>query len=638
MRKIYLFLPIFLIILGFTAPRFFTKAEASFSYSHNATSITVSYSSMNDFSSCRSTPTSWQINVGHGFPDDQLQSNNMPISDSNSITATFPGIPAGDPVTLIEVWATDFVNGCFIEVARQSSGLFSWGTIGSSTDTTPTPTPVVVITQTEKIVTPTPTPTPLPDTSKPVLTISTDFSLPGGQAKPYVLPPQISGRATDNKGVSKIEYSIDGGKSWIQADQVKSSKLKVQSLVDFSFTPVSLEDGNYDLIVRATDPSGNIGKSKTYTLIIDRLPPQASGLLFSFGPQILTPTGDGAINALVGVPFSVTLSSVGGPTEVKISAKNLISGKISAFSLSKNLESGLWRGNLSFTDTGAYSLKFVAVDGAGNKTERELNKVMAESPGIVRGVSKNEIMKGKITVYFQDPVTNKWIKWDGKPYLQDNPVAIDKNGNYNLFLPSGKYYLHIEADGYQSANSSFFELNKSGSVNADFSLKPLKLLVNLGPIKLYWPDFSVASVGIKNNYIKSDPSSDLIGKSAPYFNLDNFNSDKILGKPSVIAFINSWNPASSEQLLALDSLSKNKEYNILAIVVGEKSSKVHVWQKIGGYSLPMVADMDAVLTSLYNLNILPASYFIDRKGIVRDAVSGVLNQEEIEEKLLNISQ
>jgi hypothetical protein len=495
-------------------------------------------------------------------------------------------------------------------------------------------TTTTVNTTTVKTLTPTPSPTPIPDTTPPSIYVTTDFS------KPFVQSPQISGNATDNKQVAKMDYSLDGGHNWLPVDSVPNAG---KPATVFSFIPAPLDDGNYSLIVRGIDSSGNIGTSKTYTLVIDRLPPQASGVLFSLGPQIINPKSDGTVVALAGQQLKITLSDVGGSTGAAIMAVDL-SGKNSSklFNLTKNSDDGLWSGTFSLK-TGIYQLIFSAIDGASNKTTRNLNKVLVVSNGKVSGAAGD--INAKITVYYEEPVTNSWAVWDGGAYSQINPQITDGSGNYSLFLPPGKYYLHIDAFGFKTTDTQFFTIDSPQPINADFKLEPLKLLLSLGPIKIYLPDFSVLSVPFQNNVPadSTQASNILIGKSVPFFNLsvsgqNAFTSDSLTGKPTVLTFLNTWSPASTEQISILDKFAANKDFNSAVIVEGEKVSKVYVFQKRGGYSLPVFADPDATLAIPYNLSFLPVHYFLDRKGIVKKVVYGALNEEELANTLINISQ
>jgi hypothetical protein len=494
------------------------------------------------------------------------------------------------------------------------------------------PVTVTVTTTTTRLVTPSLTPTPVPDRTPPSLYISSNFS------KPFAQAPQILGTVTDNKAVSNIEYSLDGGHNWLPVDVTTNLG---KTTASFSFLPPSLDDGNYALQVRATDSSNNIGVSKVYALIIDRLPPQACGVLFSLGPQIINPASDGTIVTLSGQKLKITLSDIGGSTQAAVLAKDK-NGSVKAFKLTKNPDSSLWSTYLLLGE-GTFQLIYSAIDGAGNATTRNLNTVLSVPRGVVNGASGG-VVNAKISVYYQEPVTNSWQIWDGGAYSQSNPQLADENGSYTLFLPAGKYYLHIEAFGFKTSDTEFFTINNPQPINANFKLSPLKLLLALGPFKFYLPDFSVLSVLFKNNLPEiTQNESDLIGKNTPFFNLSvtdqsQLSSDSLTGKSTVISFLNTWSPSSTEQISVLNNFVKNKDFNSAVIVEGEKVSKVYVFKKRGGYTLPIFADPDATLTTAYNLSVLPAHYFLDRRGVVKKVIYGALNENELANTLINISQ
>jgi peroxiredoxin len=506
--------------------------------------------------------------------------------------------------------------------------------VESSAPTTTTQTVTVTTTTTKTVtVTPTPVPTPVPDTTPPSISITTDFS------KPFTVSPKITGSANDNKAVAKIDYSLDGGQNWSPVDNMSAPNAKS---TNFDFTPQALDDGNYDLKIRATDSSGNKGFTKTYILVIDRLPPQVSGVLFSLGSQVINPRQDGSILTIGGQPLKITLSEVGGSTKVDIIVFNLKTHVLDTYPLTKNSDNGLWSGTLPLGQKGEYQLKFSAIDGANNKTETNLNKIVVVGKGFAVGQS-GHIANSKITVFYQEPTSKTWQIWDGGAYFQTNPQNTDKNGNYSLFLPAGKYYIQTDADGYQTLETEFFSIDNAEPINANFSLKESKLLISLGTINIYYPDFSAIITPFINNIPEiSANTNSLVGKQAPFFNLvlpnqGQFDLNSLKGKPTVISFLNTWSPSSSEQVSILDKLSKNNNYNSVTIVEGDKNSKVYVFEKRGGYGLNMIADSDATLIIPYGLSTLPTHYFLDRKGIIRDVVSGVLNQDELESKLLNIS-
>ena len=494
-----------------------------------------------------------------------------------------------------------------------------------------TTTETITVTNTSvKIVGPTPTPTPAPDKTPPTIYISTDF------IKPFAVAPQITGTATDNKAVSKVEYSLDGGHNWLPVDQ---SSDPGKASMTFSFLPTSLDDGNYDLQIRAVDTNNNIGFSKTQTMVIDRLPPQVSGLLFSIGPQIINPQSNGSVVILADQKFKVNLSEIGGTISINLLASG--SGQTKIFHLSKNSESGLWSTTVSL-GKGEYQLSFDALDGAGNDTKRDLNKIMAIDKGLVN-VSGQGVSGATITVYFEEPVTNQWQVWDGSAYGQNNPQKTDQNGGYTLFLPPGRYYLHIEAYGSKTLDTQFFTVTQAEAINANFTLSSLKLLFSLGFIKIYLPDFSSLTVPFTNNLPKLGGVNTLVGKKMPFFNLlvsgqNSLSSDSLTGKPSVLTFLNTWSPSSTEQVSIMDSFSKDKNFGSAVIVEGEKVSKTSVFKKRGNYNLTINADPDSTLAIPYALNSLPVHYFLDRKGAVQNVIYGSLSEEELANTLTNISQ
>jgi thiol-disulfide isomerase/thioredoxin len=126
----------------------------------------------------------------------------------------------------------------------------------------------------------------------------------------------------------------------------------------------------------------------------------------------------------------------------------------------------------------------------------------------------------------------------------------------------------------------------------------------------------------------------------PDFDLSNqnseFSSTSVLGKPSVMTFISSWEPQSSDQLLELDQFkSENDGVNVAAVVTQESVSKVDIFKKVGGYKIPIIADPDGILVVPLNLESLPTHIFLDRKGMIKDMYVGFLNKDSLLKRILN---
>jgi peroxiredoxin len=166
-------------------------------------------------------------------------------------------------------------------------------------------------------------------------------------------------------------------------------------------------------------------------------------------------------------------------------------------------------------------------------------------------------------------------------------------------------------------------------------------LIHIGPFSFYLPDFS----GEKSDVKVSDPEipesiskSALVDKEAPIFTLPTVDGELSLtslrGGPSVLSFVSTWSPPSVEQISVLDNLSG--DIQVVAISTQESASKVRIFAERGGYDIPIVIDADGRLIDDYSITSLPTHFFLDRKGIVKRVVIGVLNKEEIENILTEI--
>lgn len=521
---------------------------------------------------------------------------------------------------------------------------------GDNTFTTAKQTTTITKTETKietkietKTISPTPTPTPLPDRTPSTVSVTTDFSIP------YEAAPEMSGSATDAKSaIAKIEFSTDDGRTWVET---YSADVTVKSLplsVLFRFTPSLSDDGNYKIKVRATDSSNNIGISKTHTLIIDRLPPLVGGNFVFFGPQVLRADKYGSLMTLATLDQRITLSAVGGPTTLDIVSEGDYDNKSKSqmFSLVKNPDNGLWVGTLAFSKDGVFQLIAKAVDGVGKKTERNLNSVVVLSPGkVIAQETKKPVEGAKVTLFYQEPTSKLWMVWDAKSFGQTNPQYTKANGLYKLFVPSGMYYVKVEAKGFAALTSSVFRIDKPSPINSNFGLK-VGIPFRLGPFSFSLPDFSTSRVPV----ILSAPPIGKVGKDlglldkeAPLFELpttrgSTFDILKLRGRASIITFITTWAPPAVEQLTVLEKVAKDGSIRSVAVSTQESLSELTMFQKRGGYTVPIVVDPDGTLIEKYKLTSLPMHYFLNRYGMVKKILSGVLSVEEIKDEIAQTRQ
>ena len=522
--------------------------------------------------------------------------------------------------------------------AKSTNSADVTGDSGDQTFTTAkaglTSDPITITTTTT--TTRTVTPTPVIDNTPPYVVITSDFS------KPFLFSPSIKGTATDKSGIANIEYSLDDGRTWSEMDDVTGLG---RSSASFSFTAPIFDDDNYEIKVRATDLSSNrnIGVSKAYTLVIDRLPPSLVGNVISVGPQVLFPTIDGYLLTSTNIQQKITITTVGGPTKIDLSANKVGAASQSAktYSLERNPDNGLWSTTLQFDESGIYTLTSRSIDGAANTTEQTLNKIAVLDPGKVLDDNKKSVKDAKVTLYYFEEKYQLWRKWDGNSYFQKNPQTTDLNGSFSYLLPSGKYYFDVRSTGFQNTVSDIFIVEHPTILNPVFELKPLTLLLDLWLFKLYLPDFSISTVPVTISApILPKITDDLTGKLAPVILLPTtdearFDLINTRGTPVALTFINILSPQSYDQLTALDSVNE-AGYKAFAVMIGNTLSKTTILKKSANYKTTFVVDSDAKTVEDYKITTLPTHFFLDRRGVIRKIIPGILNKKEMEDELLEI--
>lgn len=495
--------------------------------------------------------------------------------------------------------------------------------------------------------------TTAPITKIPIKAVPTEhvpptISLTTTLAKFYKTPPTLSGTAADNEALADVSYSLDDGLNWAPADTVTGLGGKSAT---FSFTPTALDDGNYSLLVRAVDTSGNITTTQPVTLVIDRLDPMVGGFVVSAGPQLLLPDKNEQITTVRGMNQKISLSAVGGPTQVVLNAYSLPAAKIlkaaASFSLTKSTDSGLWSGLMSFTAAGDYEVVADAVDGAGNTTHTLVSKVRVAEPGKVIDQSTKAGIKATVTVYYFEPVSGKWVVWDGAAYGQLNPQTTDSKGTFQYLLPAGKFYLKAESANHHVAVSNIFSLSSSRPVSSTLELKPEHML-HFGPVYLRLPDLTVSHLHFASDQTRAtkvDTSvvdhADLLNKLAPNFTLQRTNgatvrTTDLLGRPTLLTFASSWLPTINEQLGTLAALQTNKDINIVPVALQESASRITAYSGAAGYELNWLVDSQGSLSTTYCPCALPTHYFIDRSGYIRKITTGVLTREQITDTLSSL--
>lgn len=473
--------------------------------------------------------------------------------------------------------------------------------------------------------------TPGKEKIPPVITISTKLE---GY---YSASPEISGVATDNDVLAKVEYSIDGGANWQGVDKAPGLGGKK---VNFSFTPVIVDDGNYVIVARAIDAALNVSKSESQTLIIDTGPPVIGGVFLNAGAQELSPKNGGAIETVVGLEQRITLNSIGGSTEITLVSTKVDSTATQSFILSQSPETGLWSGLMSFADSGTFTVIAKAVDGAENNSEKQIGLFQVLPAGRVTSVADNSSVVGAIvTLYVLESSTNRWQIWDGTPYGQQNPQTTGKNGQFKLLAPSGEYYLQATGQGYKKALSKIFKLTQPTALTPDIALSG-KIGFKIGRGGLYLPGHSAPINLALDKTLAVDQSTQAV--PLPRFELPTTSGKTIrdvdlLGKPTLITLLTTWSPSAAEQLQILDELASSADLNVVPLFTLEPINRVKVFAALGGYKSDMMADKGGDLVTKLGANALPTHYLVNRKGIIKKVLTGVRTKDELFDQLTDLN-
>ncbi len=451
--------------------------------------------------------------------------------------------------------------------------------------------------------------------------------------------PLISGSVNSAFAqIRNVEITTDGGITWSDASFTNGR---------FQFQTKKLEDNNYNVRTRAADTAGNIGQSDEKILIIDTIPPVIGGTMIAIGPQVLSPDKDGIIRIVAGSKITLTLSMRGGTTAATVLSD------MSEFKLKQIPGTHLWSSTLNFENEGLKSISISAIDGANNRTTRNLQKIIVENFGIVTDKKRNDtIENAHVSLYFYDQQSKLWVLWQAESYGQKNPQTTDTDGYYSFMAPPGKYYLETRSPLFRTSQTKILDLKETTILNSNFLLNPSPTLLLDIPI--------IGKLNLSNPFIppdtqdtKSGDQSDNvsvsqlvkeslpIGSIMPEFSLPDRNnkqvtSQSLRGKKLLLTFFAPWSDPSKEQLRSLSELTKElnpSNETMLGINLQDSIAVTDIFMRRGGYSFPVVADRNGDTASTFRIAVLPQHVIIDKDGVVRSVHTGVLGKKDLLEKL-----
>lgn len=470
---------------------------------------------------------------------------------------------------------------------------FTTGAAGVNTTITSVVTTTVTTTTTNTVT------KTLLDTTPPTIRFKTNFK------KIYEQSPLVEIASTDGTGVARIEYSVDGGENYFPVSMETIGSKSVTS----EFTPNAFEDGDYSLLVRVTDTTGNKVLSKKVQFTIDRLPPRVGPLTIMAGPLMINTNSSDITDLLVGVEYKFIVSSAGGPNKISMTCNDSI------FDFSKNIETGVWTSKIKFSKSQKCDPIFNAIDGAENEQEVVGHQLSVNSLG--------QLINGTVTVYWYDDFEKKFVVWDAMPYGQINPIVTNESGGYSFLLPKGKYYLEARAVGKRTSVSNIITTSETVMVNDDWDLQDM------------WKFWQPKQEKILNLNKVGDNIWRDTNFTLPSLTLENLNTINIRGKFSVVGLLSSWSVGTNDYLKELDILNLQK-INTYSILIQESKSSANSLKRRGGYENTIYADVDGEILLESDIAGMPTTWIVDRFGKVVKTKVGEITAESVLEVLNNI--
>jgi|RhiMetdeSRZDD1v2_1073273.scaffolds.fasta_scaffold580251_1 cytochrome c biogenesis protein CcmG, thiol:disulfide interchange protein DsbE len=167
-----------------------------------------------------------------------------------------------------------------------------------------------------------------------------------------------------------------------------------------------------------------------------------------------------------------------------------------------------------------------------------------------------------------------------------------------------------------------------------FWLCTLALLVICGAITVARSQPSEAQL-IEQAGPKPGPA---VGQAAIAFNLQTFDGKSITletfrGKPLVLNFFASWCDPCRDEMPLINELAAKEEYRVLGIAVEDTRAAITEFSKEARLIFPIALDLNNTVKRSYRIFGPPATFFIDRQGVIRDVVLGPITRERAREAL-----
>ncbi len=146
---------------------------------------------------------------------------------------------------------------------------------------------------------------------------------------------------------------------------------------------------------------------------------------------------------------------------------------------------------------------------------------------------------------------------------------------------------------------------------------------------------------VEKDVDKEEVQAESVDMGAPGFTLENLDGEQVSlsdykGKIVFLNFWATWCGYCDEEMPYFQNMMDNNEdLVVLAVNVQESKDIVSKYIEEGGYSFPVLLDLEGEVGGEYLVGVLPTTYLIDKEGNLLDRMAGMMTEDQMEE-VLNI--
>jgi thiol-disulfide isomerase/thioredoxin len=129
-----------------------------------------------------------------------------------------------------------------------------------------------------------------------------------------------------------------------------------------------------------------------------------------------------------------------------------------------------------------------------------------------------------------------------------------------------------------------------------------------------------------------------VGFTAPSFSVKTLSGNEVnlkdeLGRPVFINFFATWCHFCRAEMPYIEALYKElgEQVAFMIIDIGEGKNTVESYFESQGLTVPVYLDPLGVVASSYAVRGIPASFFVDAQGVIRDVVIGAMTEKRLQQ-------